>query len=99
LFVLAAFVLAALLYRMESVVVPAWTVRIVDANAEAVAGLASVLMRSVGPAINFIAAPFHASSGPSSWIIAWGKDDLRGSAMYIVGKPLPAQITVKPTLH
>jgi len=121
----------ALLFPTESLVVPAWSVKVVDMEGSPVEGInvrqvwqdysvedksheelvvtgkdgrvsfpernvsASTLKRILGPVGNVLSTGVHASFGPSSWLIVWGKDELEGGEIYLPGKPLPERITVK----
>lgn len=123
--------LAALLIPTESVVVPIWSVVVIDTNGKPIEGInvrqvwqdysvesrsheevivtgkdgkasfperkvsASTLARILGPVRNVLSTGVHASFGPSSWLVVWGKDDLEGGERYLVGKPLPERVTVK----
>jgi hypothetical protein len=126
--------LAALLISTESLVVPTWSVEVIDINGKPIEGInvrqvwqdysvelqsheevivtgkngkasfperkvaASTLARILGPIGNVLNTGVHASFGPSSWLIVWGKDDLEGGEIYLVGKPLPERVTVKRRL-
>ena len=56
---------------------------------------ASRLMRGVGAIRNVLSSGVHASFGPSSLLVIWGKDDLEGNASYVPGQPLPDRVTVQ----
>ncbi len=56
---------------------------------------ASTFARILGPVGNVLSTGVHASFGPSSWLVVWGKGDLEGGEIYLVGKPLPERVTVK----
>jgi hypothetical protein len=59
---------------------------------------ASPLTRILEPVSNTLSTGVHASFGPSSWLVVWGKEGLEGGEAYLVGKPLPERVTVKKRL-
>ena len=124
-----AALLALLLVPIDSVVVPAWSVQIVDTDSRAVEGInvrqvwqhytlesvsheevrvtpsdgrvsfperrisGTVFMYVVGTVGNF--AGVHSSFGPSSQLVIWGRDELRGRATYLPSRPLPDRVVIE----
>lgn len=119
-----------LFFPTQIIVVPPWTVEVVDETGKPVEGIrvrqvwkhysiesdsheettvtgkdgkvsfperrirATAITRILGPVSNVLLAGVHASFGPSSWIIVFGKDGLEGFEKYIPGEPLPSRIVV-----